>query len=638
MSRHREIRKIDLDDYEDDDYGSSYPESICELSTSMEKEFIYERSGKSPKMTEFLNPGEWGVECEEDSSNLSPPLPLLSPEDNERMGEALEEILDVLGLDSIPESRIKDQIWKCDFDSSLALNTLLNNPPTFHSEAARRRRVSPLTPAPLPATTTKAESLAPKALPMRRMPIAEEEAAAPLPFKNLNARTPNSPISACNAPPMRKNNIDVLSSFKSQGSRKDSLNLIVAGHVDSGKSTIVGHFLHNMGEVSSKTLHKYEIESKKSGKSSFSYAWVLDETSEERSRGITINCGSVQFSTNSKTIHILDAPGHKDFIPNMISGTYQADAAILVINSNTGEFEVGLDSGGQTREHGLLLRSLGINPIIIAINKLDTVGWSEKRFEEIRSKMNIFLKQIGYKNQDITYIPISGLTGDNLTEPSTHLIYWKTKFKTLLHCIDDLNPPERLLQKPFRMSVSDVFKAEQSSGISISGQIVSGFVLKDDKILVCPSGELGTVKNIAKSGFAGDFVSINISGLSDQLSPGMILSDPQFPVPSSKALRARIVVFDSPIPLIKGSAMVLHCGNIYVQASLAKLVSLLNKSNGQVIKKKPRCLPKNSNAVVEIQTETAVGLELYSDYRDLGRFMLRCDGRTLAAGIVTQIL
>ncbi|CAB4057703.1 HBS1 [Lepeophtheirus salmonis] len=409
MSRHREIRKIDLDDYEDDDYGSSYPESICELSTSMEKEFIYERSGKSPKMTEFLNPGEWGVECEEDSSNLSPPLPLLSPEDNERMGEALEEILDVLGLDSIPESRIKDQIWK-QRDAEESLHSLL---PLY------------------PPTTTKAESLAPKALPMRRMPIAEEEAAAPLPFKILTQGLPTLPSQPAMLLQCAKTTLTWTCGFR--------------------EINYCGAFpTHNMGEVSSKTLHKYEIESKKSGKSSFSYAWVLDETSEERSRGITINCGSVQFSTNSKTIHILDAPGHKDFIPNMISGTYQADAAILVINSNTGEFEVGLDSGGQTREHGLLLRSLGINPIIIAINKLDT--------------------QIGYKNQDITYIPISGLTGDNLTEPSTHLIYWKTKFKTLLHCIDDLNPPERLLQKPFRMSVSDVFKAEQSSGISISGQ------------------------------------------------------------------------------------------------------------------------------------------------------------------------
>lgn len=194
----------------------------------------------------------------------------------------------------------------------------------------------------------------------------------------------------------------LLKQYEEHTAGKDVLNLIVIGHVDSGKSTLMGHLLYQLGQVSKKTMHKYEQESKKIGKSSFAYAWVLDETEEERSRGITIDVAQTKFETDKKIIYLMDAPGHKDFIPNMITGATQADSAILVINSITGEFETGFDAGGQTREHSLLVKSLGISQIIVAVNKMDMCDWSKDRFLDICKKLGNFLvKQCGFKENDI---------------------------------------------------------------------------------------------------------------------------------------------------------------------------------------------------------------------------------------------
>eukprot|EP00096_Caligus_rogercresseyi_P016218 TRINITY_DN879_c0_g1_i2.p1 TRINITY_DN879_c0_g1~~TRINITY_DN879_c0_g1_i2.p1 ORF type:complete len:442 (+),score=83.67 TRINITY_DN879_c0_g1_i2:267-1592(+) len=441
---------------------------------------------------------------------------------------------------------------------------------------------------------------------------------------------------------MRKASIQIQELLRDRPSGQLSpINLIVAGHVDSGKSTLIGHLLALLGAVPSKVLHRNETESRKAGKSSFSYAWILDETSEERNRGVTINVGSTSFSTpQGRSVLILDAPGHKDFIPNMISGSSSADAAILVVNATTGEFEVGLDAGGQTREHGVLLRSLGVTPLIVAVNKLDTASWSETRFLDIKAKMESFLRGIGYKKSEVSYVPVSGLSGENILKSPDALSLWKIPYGTLIEAIEGIGAPLRLFEKPFRLSINDVFKAEQSSGISLSGRVESGYVLKDDRVLLNPSSELGTVKNISCVGpaFAGDSVILNVVGLSDTVAPGGVLSDPRVPLKVSKRFRGRIVVFDASSPLIKGSPVVLHMGPVSTSAVLSKLISLIDKATGAPLKKNPRVLPQNSNALVEIRSEVPLCLELYSEIRDLGRFLLRSGGRTLAAGLVTEII
>ncbi|EEB10417.1 conserved hypothetical protein [Pediculus humanus corporis] len=411
--------------------------------------------------------------------------------------------------------------------------------------------------------------------------------------------------------------------------------MVVIGHVDAGKSTLMGHLLYALGQVNKKTLHKYEQESRKIGKQSFVYAWILDETGEERSRGITMDVGQSKFETKTKIVNLLDAPGHKDFIPNMITGATQADVAVLVVDATRGEFETGFESGGQTREHALLVRSLGVSQLAVVVNKLDTVDWNEDRFKEISSKLGVFLKQAGYRDCDVTYVPCSGLAGENLVEKSK----------------------QELLSKWYKgPSLYEVI------GILFFGcQTISG-----EKVLVMPQNELALVKgkfilifpafrlskhihklyvnglideSPVQTAFAGDGVSLTLANYDIQhISVGYILSDSSLPVPVTSKFEARIVVFNISTPITAGYPVVLHSHSLAEQAVVVKLIAQLNKNSGEVIKKRPRCLLKNSNAVVEIETSKPICLELYRETKELGRFMLRVGGVSIAAGLVTKLM
>ncbi|KAE8746118.1 hypothetical protein FOCC_FOCC007244 [Frankliniella occidentalis] len=436
---------------------------------------------------------------------------------------------------------------------------------------------------------------------------------------------------------------DILAKYKSdRGDNKEQLHMVVIGHVDAGKSTLMGRMLLEMGQVSKKTMHKYEQESKKLGKQSFVYAWILDETGEER--GITMDVGQSKFETNSKSVTLLDAPGHKDFIPNMITGATQADVALLVVDATRGEFETGFESGGQTREHALLVRSLGVSQLGVVVNKLDTVGWSQERFEEITAKLSAFLRQAGFKESDVTYVPCSGLTGENMVVKPTaaELTSWYTG-PCLLEVIDGFKTPERPITKPFRMSINDIFKG-MGAGFCVSGRIETGMVQPGDRVLVSPLGETAFIKALLvddmpiQVAFAGDCVSATISGLDQQnISVGYILCDPQRPIPITSRYQARIVIFQLKVPITKGYSVVMHHQSLVEQAVVSKLVAQLHKSTGAIIKQKPRCLTGNTIALVELEVSRPICLELYGDIKELGRVMLRVGGVTIAAGLVTKV-
>ncbi|XP_070556539.1 uncharacterized protein [Ptychodera flava] len=440
--------------------------------------------------------------------------------------------------------------------------------------------------------------------------------------------------------------IDVMAEYeKRQGTGKDLINLVVIGHVDAGKSTLMGHLLFLLGNVNKRTMHKYEQESKKAGKASFAYAWVLDETGEERERGITMDVGLTNFETTKKIVTLLDAPGHKDFIPNMITGAAQADVAILVVDASRGEFEAGFDSGGQTREHAMLVRSLGVTQLVVAVNKLDNVDWSQERYSEIVAKLGHFLKQAGFKDSEVAYIPCSGLTGENLVEhpKEARLKMWYNKH-TLVEQIDKFKPPKRPIDKPFRLCVSDVFKG-MGSGFSVSGKIVSGNIQAGDRILVKPAGEQGNIKTVlvqdedTKWACAGDHVTLTVTGIDQmRVNVGSMLCSPSEPIKATTKVNARVIIFNIDVPITRGYPVVFHYQTLSEPATIKKLISLLNKSTGEVIKKKPRCLVKQSNATICIETARPVCVELYKDYKDLGRFMLRSGGSTIAAGVITEIL
>ncbi|KAF9170598.1 HBS1-like protein [Mortierella sp. AD011] len=461
--------------------------------------------------------------------------------------------------------------------------------------------------------------------------------------------------------------IDVVSEYQKRVSEKESLNLVVIGHVDAGKSTLMGHLLYLQGEVNERTIRKHERDAQKIGKASFAFAWVLDETGEERARGITMDVGVTKFETAHRRFTLLDAPGHRDFIPNMISGTAQADVAILVVDATTGEFESGFDANGQTKEHALLARSLGVQQLVVAVNKLDVVKWSEARYQEIVQKLEQFLvKDASFKKSNLVFIPCSGFTGENLVKRSTpgnicngsavsdafvdenvasvlQTFSWY-KGPTLIETIDKLDAPTRAVEKPFRMSVTDVFKG--TGGVCAAGRLEAGHVQVGEAIMIMPGGELAVVKTMevndepTRWAAAGDSVLLTLSGIDIlQVSNGSVLCARESPIPVTTHFAAQIVVFDVKIPITVGFPIIMHHQSHNEPGTVSKLVATIDKGTGEIVKKSPRHLGKNTTAMVEIKLNgRAIPLETFKDSKELGRVMLRKGGETVAAGIVTKIL
>ena len=431
-------------------------------------------------------------------------------------------------------------------------------------------------------------------------------------------------------------------------SEKANINLVVVGHVDAGKSTLMGHVLFQLGYVQNKVMHKYEQVSKSQGKASFAYAWVLDATSEERSRGVTMDIAQREFQTENRHITLSDAPGHRDFVPNMIKGASQADVALLVVDA--GQFEKGFEEGGQTQEHILLVRSVGVSKLIVAVSKMDKVHFSQQRFEEIRKKLGAFLIQIaGFRKKYIQFIPCSGLTGENLTKPSTveALTKWYSG-PCLTKLIDKLQPPQRPFDRPYRQCIMDTNTQKLQNcvrvgGIRASGVIQAGSISCGDQIKIMPGGETATVKHIllddefVSYAFAGDNATVVLTDVDEvYVTPGSILCDPFRPINLTYKLQAKIVVFDIKIPIIKGRPVEFHYQSMSEPAVIKTLVVDIDNSTGEVIKKKPRVLARNSTAIVEIHLEHPICMEKESkDYR---RFMLRSRGATIAAGVITEVL
>jgi len=423
---------------------------------------------------------------------------------------------------------------------------------------------------------------------------------------------------------------------------KSHLNMVVIGHVDSGKSTTMGHLLYLLGLVEKKTIDKFETESRNIGKASFHFAWVMDEQAEERARGVTIDVAVYPFETDRHKITILDAPGHQDFVPNMISGASQADVAVLVVNSSDAEYATILDLG-QAKEHIILARSLGVGQLIVAVNKLDTCGWSKERFEFVRELLLPFLRKSGFKDSAIQFIPTSGLSGENLTKRSERqLSEWYNGY-TLIEAINNFQPAKRDIEKPFRMSIHDVFRDAHALGLTVAGKIESGFLTTGDKLLHLPLGNIVTVKGLRVGQHQTDRASAGINvevGVTDveekMLSIGDVLCDPMHGVPMIQKFQAQLVTFDLEKPLLKGQNVIYYAANLNEPATITKLIGICDQSGG-IKQKNPRALTARVTALVEVALKRKIPAELYKEYRGFGRFTIREGGKTLAAGIITEL-
>jgi elongation factor 1-alpha len=278
-------------------------------------------------------------------------------------------------------------------------------------------------------------------------------------------------------------------------SAKPHMNLVVIGHVDHGKSTTLGHFLYNLGVIDERTIKTYEEEAKKLGKESFKYAWILDRVKEERERGLTIDLAFQRFETKKYYFTLIDAPGHRDFVKNMITGASQADAAILVVSAKKGEAEVGIAPGGQTREHAYLSFVLGIKQLIVLINKMDdtTVNWAKERYDEVRQMAADLLKTIGYDVSKIHFIPVSGWLGDNLTEKSKNMPWYNGP--TLLEALDMLQEPPKPIDKPLRIPIQAVYSIKGVGTVPV-GRVEQGVLKPGDIVAIYPGGLKAEVKSI----------------------------------------------------------------------------------------------------------------------------------------------
>ncbi|XP_053693457.1 protein HBS1 [Sabethes cyaneus] len=694
MSRHRNVRTMSYDDYDDDEdyhYGHSV-EDDC-ISPTDAQQWMYDRAKGQQSMSAFLA-NHRDIEEEDDSVQAEPgqsprekqtlyrrdsecyQIPELADEDRARLISCMEEIRNIIG-EAVPDRQLVESIMKHNYDFNKALDDILNSsvtPPTLTPVSiVRKDNEDPVEKGighrlfeksdRLHAQNNSMATTAPsvdQGKPAILVTPTAKTVSVTMGFEINSPRNQSPSVSGRNTPEIGEDGKQVQSQRslvreaqrnaqelfnKERGTEKQHIHMVVIGHVDAGKSTLMGHLLCDTGYIPQRVMHKNEQESKKMGKQSFMYAWVLDETGEERERGITMDVGSTRFETTNKQITLLDAPGHKDFIPNMISGANQADVALLVVDATRGEFETGFEQGGQTREHALLVRSLGVNQLGVVVNKLDTVSWSKDRFDEIVSKLKIFLKQAGFKDSDVVYVPCSGLTGQNLAKDPTdsELLKWYTG-PTLLKVIDSFKTPERLIDKPFRMSVADIFKGT-GSGFCISGRIISGMICVNDKVSISPSKEQAVIKSISidevqhTTCFAGDQVSVTLANVEmANIAIGFLLGDIYNPIPLATRIRARIVVFNIKVPITMGYPVLLHHQSLIEPATICKLRAQLHKGTGEVVKKNPRCLGNNSCALVDLEFQRPIGMERYADFKELGRIMLRVSGVTIAAGLVTDLV
>ncbi|KAI1848917.1 hypothetical protein JX265_001248 [Neoarthrinium moseri] len=425
----------------------------------------------------------------------------------------------------------------------------------------------------------------------------------------------------------KSKNLDVLSEYeKSKG--KKSASFVVVGHVDAGKSTLMGRLLLDLNVVDQRTIERYRKEAEQMGKSSFALAWVLDQRTEERSRGVTIDIATNRFETESTSFTILDAPGHRDFIPNMIAGASQADFAILVIDASTGSFESGLK--GQTREHSLLIRSMGVSRVIVAVNKLDTVGWSQERFDEITHQVSGFLSATGFQLKNISFVPVSGLLGDNLVNKSTDpAASWYTG-ETMIKELENSEPMTRALDKPLRLTISEVFRSAQSP-LTISGRIDAGSLQAGDALLVQPSGEKAYVKSLELDSeavdwaVAGQNVVIHLSNIDPiHVRVGDIVCDPKAPVNCIDTFTIKALAFDILMPM----QVDVHRGRMWAAGQIVQMPATLDKVKGTILKKNPKIVKPASVARVVVKMSSKVPLEAGQ------RVVLRSNGDTVAAGLL----
>eukprot|EP00731_Ephydatia_muelleri_P010598 Em0005g1184a len=440
------------------------------------------------------------------------------------------------------------------------------------------------------------------------------------------------------------------------GKEKTHINIVVVGHVDSGKSTTTGHLIYKCGGIDKRTIEKYEKEAQDMGKGSFKYAWVMDKLKAERERGITIDIALWKFETNKFSVTVIDAPGHRDFIKNMITGTSQADCALLIVAASTGEFEAGISKNGQTREHALLAYTLGVKQLIVGVNKIDNTEppYSEARFTEITKEVSDYIKKIGYNPKSVPFLPISGWNGDNMLERSTNLPWYKgfqierkegnASGYTLFDALDSIVPPARPTDKALRLPLQDVYKIGGIGTVPV-GRVETGILKPGMIVTIAPAGITTEVKSVEMhhealtEALPGDNVGFNVKNLSvKDLKRGFVAGDSKNDPPKeAKSFNAQVIIINHPGEIHAGYSPVLDCHTAHIACKFAELIEKCDRRSGKKLEDAPKSVKTGDAAIVNLVPSKPMCVESFSDFPPLGRFAVRDMKQTVAVGVIKSV-
>jgi len=440
------------------------------------------------------------------------------------------------------------------------------------------------------------------------------------------------------------------------GKEKGHINIVVIGHVDSGKSTSTGHLIYKCGGIDKRAIEKFEKEAAEMGKGSFKYAWVLDKLKAERERGITIDIALWKFETTKYEVTIIDAPGHRDFIKNMITGTSQADCAVLIVAAGVGEFEAGISKNGQTREHALLAYTLGVKQMIVAVNKMDSTEpkYSENRFKEIVKEVSSYVKKIGYNPKSIAFVPISGWHGDNMIEATSNMPWYKgweceskerkASGKTLFEALDAIVPPSRPVDKALRLPLQDVYKIGGIGTVPV-GRVETGKIKPGMVVTFAPANITTEVKSVEMhhesiaEAQPGDNVGFNIKNVAvKDIRRGNVASDSKNdPAKEAVSFNAQVIVLNHPGEISKGYTPVLDCHTAHIACKFSELLEKIDRRSGKKMEDNPAKIKSGDACIVKMVPTKPMCVEAFAQYAPLGRFAVRDMRQTVAVGVIKSV-
>lgn len=433
---------------------------------------------------------------------------------------------------------------------------------------------------------------------------------------------------------------------------KPNKSFVIIGHVDAGKSTLMGRILYDSGTVDAKTVNKLVREAEKSGKGSFALAWIMDQTSEERSRGVTIDICATHFETKTSRFTAIDAPGHKDFVPQLIGGVSQADIALLVVDAINGEFEAGFVMDGQTKEHTLIVKNLGIEKLCIAVNKMDKENWSEDRFMDIKEQLTQFLTgdEVGFAAENLSFIPISGLSGTNVVknDQSVSELSWY-KGPTLIDYLETVEVPgssgilaKDLSKAEFNLAINEIYDVTNSE-FKVKGKVSLGYIQPGVTVCVQPTEDFLRVQSVLFNeapvdvGVCGQIIllTFKVNQLKNKnvedLMIGDILLSLDSKIHSVTKFHASVTMFNMPKPLLVGTPFVLFRNSASISARISKVESI----NGTKKKKMHLVSKQSAEVIIEVTSERPLPVAKFIDNKSLGRVVIRREGTTVGAGVVT---